>query len=237
MTWGRAAGHVSRVPRTALAAVLLGVWAGVAAGTTVAAAATPTATAMATGTATGDAAEGCPPSGVTVVVDFGELAADPAEALRTACDPDVADERAYTSIEDAGFDLEDATREPGFLCRVAGVPTTDPCVKAAPADAYWGLWWADGEGGDWVYASQGAGTLRTPEGGLLGLAWHQGAGESSPPSLAPDEVVPGGADVSAPQPGAAEEPEDGSLPLWVPASALAALLAAGVLVTRRRGRA
>src|SRR5690606_1874155 len=77
----------------------------------------------------------CPADGAVVLVDFRELA-DSGEGTRIRCDRTAEGERAGTSIADAGFELEEATRNPGFVCRVQGVPASESCVNAAPADAY-----------------------------------------------------------------------------------------------------
>ena len=57
-----------------------------------------------------------------------------------------------------GVTLGYATRQPGFVCRVNGAPASDPCVNASPANAYWGLWWADGSQASWTYSSYGVGS-------------------------------------------------------------------------------
>lgn len=120
-------------------------------------------------------------SGVTVVVDFAELGG----GLTAGCDPDVEDERARAMLADAGYSLTMATKSPGFVCRVNGLPADDPCVDAAPPDRYWSVWWADGDGGSWVYSSRGVDSLRVPDGGYLAMAWHQGNGKAEPPATVP----------------------------------------------------
>lgn len=196
------------------------------------------ATAQAvTAQADAEPASGCAEGGVSVLVDFGDLAADRGVDVRTGCDDEAEGERAAQSLADAGIELTYATRSPGFVCRVDGVPADDPCVNAAPADAYWSVWWAEA-GGDWVYASQGVATLRTPVDGHLALVWHRGAEKVAPPSVDPGAVDPGAVDAvtgDAATPAAAEEAD--GLPGWVVPAALAALVAAGALVVVRRRQA
>ncbi len=116
--------------------------------------------------------------GASVIVDFAQLG-----GVRAGCDTSVAGQTAQGVFADAGFPL---TMAPGgFVCRVSGVPTQDNCADAAPADAYWSLWTADGKGGGWVYASRGVGSLRVPEGGYVAFSWHQGSGRAAPPSVTP----------------------------------------------------
>ncbi|WP_110181797.1 hypothetical protein [Nocardioides solisilvae] len=182
----------------------------------------------------------CPDDGVVVLVEPGRLAAEVGgDDARVACDPSADGERAGTSFADAGFTLDQATRSPGFVCRVEGAPASDPCVNAAPADAYWSLWWAEADG-DWVYSTRGVGTLRAPQGGHLALVWHEGDGEAEPPATSPEEaaaaVRAGGGDVlpAEREPGVADA---GGLPVWVPLAVLGGLLGAGVVLTLRRRRA
>lgn len=180
----------------------------------------------------------CPTEGARVVVDFGDLTDGGAEeSIRTACDDDVSGERAEKTIADAGFALTYATRQQGFICRVDGVPSTDPCVNAAPADAYWSVWWAEA-GGEWVYATRGVGTLRTPAGGHVALVWHRGDGEAAAPSVSPgaaSEIVLGPEDGADAASGSDDDSTDG-LPTWLAPAVLVLLLAAagGVVLARRR---
>lgn len=121
--------------------------------------------------------------GVSVVVDYRELGG----STVTACAPDGGGKSAAAIFASVGVSLSYATRQPGFVCRVNGVPTSDPCVNASPANAYWGLWWADGSKPSWTYSSSGVGSLTVPAGGSVGWSWQQDrpAGGSVPPSVAP----------------------------------------------------
>ncbi len=66
-------------------------------------------------------------SGVTVVVDFNSLGG----GVQGACVNRGG--RASSLFTSAGFPLKYAQRQPGFVCRVSGVPTSDPCTNTAPA--------------------------------------------------------------------------------------------------------
>ncbi len=126
-------------------------------------------------------AEACSTAtGVTVVVDFNGLGG----GVQGACLADGGGEKASVLFEEGGFALTYAQREPGFVCRVAGVPTSDPCVNTSPANAYWGLWWSDGKNGRWTYSSLGAASLRIPDGGYAAFSWDDVEG-SAEPSYAP----------------------------------------------------
>jgi hypothetical protein len=119
--------------------------------------------------------------GVSVVVDYRELGG----GVTTACAADGAGKSATAIVESVGVSLTYAQRQPGFVCRVNGVPTSDPCVTTSPADAYWGLWWSDGKSGSWTYSSYSSGSLTVPAGGSVGWAWKQGSGNAAPPGVAP----------------------------------------------------
>ncbi|MCW2756816.1 MAG: hypothetical protein JWO46_562 [Nocardioidaceae bacterium] len=118
--------------------------------------------------------------GVTVVVDFHELGG----GVQQVCDSGGAGKSAATQFTESGFTLTRVQRQPGFVCRVNGAPSEDPCVNTPPADAYWGLWWSDGTSGSWTYASQGVDSLKVPEGGYVALSWN-GSATKSPPGAAP----------------------------------------------------
>ena len=128
-------------------------------------------------------AAACPSSdGVTVVVDFNELGG----GLKQVCDQDGGGKAAADLFTGNGFPLAYVQRQPGFVCRVSGKPNEDqdPCINTPPADAYWGLFWSDGESGNWVYSSERAGTLNIPGGGYVAFAW-QGSSSSAEPGVSP----------------------------------------------------
>src|SRR4051794_4088967 len=115
-------------------------------------------------------------SGVSVVVEFNELGG----GVQQACDPEGGGRAGDRVLRDAGFALDYVQRFPGFVCRIAGLPADDPCVNTPPADAYWGLWWSDGESGKWTYSSLGVASLTLPAGGYLAMVWDGSAGEVRP---------------------------------------------------------
>ena len=115
--------------------------------------------------------------GVTVVVDRASLGG----GASSGCDGDGG--TATDNFADTGVALTYAQREPGFVCRVNGVPQNDPCQNASPRDAYWGLWWSDGRSGRWRYSSVGVGSLSVPAGGSV--AFRFSTGDSTPPAVAP----------------------------------------------------
>jgi hypothetical protein len=114
--------------------------------------------------------------GVTVVVDFHQLGG----GVQTACDPGGGGSHASTQLTDVGHVLTYAQRQPGFVCRVDGSPSSDPCVNTSPADAYWSVWWSDGKSGQWSFSSQGVGSLTVPEGGYVALSWQGGSSKAAP---------------------------------------------------------
>ncbi|WP_210438330.1 hypothetical protein [Nocardioides xinjiangensis] len=121
--------------------------------------------------------------GVSVVVDFRELGG----STITACAPDGGGRSAAAVFASVGVQLSYAQRQPGFVCRVNGAPSSDPCVNASPTDAYWGLWWADGSSASWSYSTSGVGGLVVPAGGSVGWSWQQDRAGSGPvpPGVAP----------------------------------------------------
>ena len=117
--------------------------------------------------------------GVTVVVDFHQLGG----GAQASCDSGGAGEYAAAQFKDAGHTLTYVQNEP-FVCRVDGVPSSDPCVRTPPADAYWSLWWSDGTSGTWHFATTGVASLKVPAGGYVALSWQSG-GAQVPPGVAP----------------------------------------------------
>lgn len=139
-----------------------------------------------------------PGAGVSVVVDFRELGG----GLHTHCDAGGGGKSAAALFADSGYGLTYATRQPGFVCRVSGVPGDDPCVNTSPVTAYWGLYWSDGSNGSWAYSSRGADSLIVPAGGSVAFAW-QGSGQRGAPTVSPPVVAtptPTTAPTSAPSP-------------------------------------
>jgi hypothetical protein len=115
-------------------------------------------------------------SGVSVVVDFHQLGG----GVKTFCDAGGAGEYADAQFVGAGHALTYVQRQPGFVCRVDEVPSSDPCVVTPPATAYWSLWWSDGRSGTWSYASTGVASLKVPQGGYVALSWQQGKAKAAP---------------------------------------------------------
>jgi hypothetical protein len=146
-----------------------------------------TSAAAAAGTAVAPAhAATCPSaSGVSVVVDFGGLGG----GVQSACDPG-SGETAWKQLEDTGFALTTVQRQPGFVCRVKGLPgeETEACVDTPPEDAYWALFWSDGKSGAWQYSSVGAASLKVPEGGSVALAWQSSESQRLPGAAPPEHA-------------------------------------------------
>ena len=113
---------------------------------------------------------------MTVVVDYHQLGG----GVQQACDADGGGKVASTVFPDSGFPLTYVQRQPGFVCRVAGAPSSDPCVNTPPASAYWSLWWSDGKSGTWTYASTGVGSLKVPDGGYVAFSWQGQDGKAAP---------------------------------------------------------
>lgn len=137
------------------------------------------------GTPVAAVADTCGPgTGVSVVVDFRELGG----GLHTHCDAGGGGKSAAALFADSGYALTYATRQPGFVCRVSGVPASDPCVNTSPVTAYWGLYWSDGSNASWAYSSRGADSLIVPAGGSVAFAW-QGSGQRGVPSVTPPSAA------------------------------------------------
>ena len=183
-------------------------------------------------------AAGCPSaSGVTLVVDFNELG--PPNEQR--CVASGGGSTAAELLEGNGFPLTYVQRQPGFVCRVSGLPRQDPCVNTPPADAYWSLWWSDGSSRTWSYATTSAGSLEIPDGGYVALAWDQVDGDLAP-STTPSRHAAGaaaGPSSAAPDAGPSSTADDpAGLPSWVATAGIALLFAVAggtALLRRRRG--
>ena len=169
--------------------------------------------------------------GVTVVVEPGSLGGVPA----VRCDPEVAGEVVAETTTDAGFELDYVVGQP-FVCRIDGLPApaAQGCDRIPPDDAYWGLFWSDGESGEWTYAALGVSALEVPDGGFIGWRWQDSPARQAPAVLPTGEaaqVSPADGGGAAPEP--ASEDEDGWLML-VAGGSMAGLVAAAAAVARRR---
>ena len=153
----------------------------------------------------------CPnATGVTVVVDFQELGG----GVNVVCAPGPV-ASGLEAMRVAGIAYQTAQRFPGFVCRIAGQPASDPCVNTSPASAYWAYWIA-APGGSWCYSTFGAGSRRPPPGTFEGwsFALDRTAAELPPPRFDPPAVPAGAAPItlnasdcaSTPQPPASSPP-------------------------------
>lgn len=142
-------------------------------------------------------------TGLTVVVEGASGG--------TRCVGD-AHRTVWSATEAAGHSLTPVTRSPGAVCRVNGFPSSadEKCIVMPPPDAYWALFHADGRGGGWTYAQQGAGSLRLPAGSWV--AWvFQGANARTNPRATPLGPAPSTPKPVA-SPGPSSTPSSGSTP-------------------------
>ena len=151
--------------------------------------------------ASGRCAEG---SGVTVVVDFGPLGG----GTRVGCAPGGADQPGSQVVPAAGFPMTYVSGAP-FVCRISGLPDADEedCSGTPPADAYWGLFWSDGDPATWTYATVGITGLEVPEGGSIGWRWQDGGGRDLP-GAAPNADPPTDEPSEEPSDEPSDEPGD-----------------------------
>ena len=123
-------------------------------------------------------------SGVTVVVDFTAFG----RGVVTACaagDPS----SGLDALAKAGFSWTGVQQQPGFVCRIDGLPDAqqEACVRTPPADAYWAYFHA--EDGEWEYAAQGAGSHDPEPGDTEGWAFGKEAKPSTPPPARPSPTA------------------------------------------------
>lgn len=162
--------------RPLLVAVLL------VAGLTGSATSTPAAAAPAQ--ATGECAT---TDGVTVVVSFNELRGGQTLTRCASGSPG----SGFEVLSRVGLPATQPQRMPGFVCRIDGLPSDDPCINTPPTSAYWAYWVAP-RGGDWCYSNLGPGR-KPPPGTVEGWSFSKGRGGSSParPAIAPPPPIPG----------------------------------------------
>jgi hypothetical protein len=115
--------------------------------------------------------------GVTVVVDFGSLGG----GIQQRCDSNGGGRAASEVMSATGFSLTYVTGQ-AFVCRIDGLPTPEDesCARTPPSDAYWGLFWSDGDPATWIYSSEGVASLEVPEGGSIGWRFQNGGGRTVP---------------------------------------------------------
>jgi hypothetical protein len=147
----------------------------------------------------------CPDgAGVTVVVDFAGFR----DEVLVRCAPAPVDS-GYDALTKAGFDWTPTQRQPGFLCRIEGLPADDPCATTPPADAYWGYWRAE-HGGTWTYSDRGPATTSPPPGPVEG--WRFSTGDDAPPRMAPPAAAPAPSPAPSPTSSASPSPAPSQTP-------------------------
>lgn len=104
------------------------------------------------------------------------------------------------ALEAAGFPVTRVQTQPGFICRIAGTPAEEPCVRTPSASSYWAYYHAD-LGGQWAYSQFGADNRRPAAGTVEGWAYGAGAVPGPVPGLPVDDPGP------QPEPDPQPEPE------------------------------
>lgn len=164
-----------RPARRGAAAALLGALLLLAAG--------PSANVGAAGASRSVANGACPgDTGVTVVVDFG---AEGGTSVR--CAPG-SPRSGFDALREAGFTITPVSTNPGFLCRIDGVPADDDCRRVPPASRYWAYFSAS-RGGAWSYEDTG-GSRRPVAGSVEGWSFGDGAPPRTPPPAAAAAPTP-----------------------------------------------
>lgn len=109
------------------------------------------------------------------MVDFGNVGGD--VAVGCAGSPGTG----FDALTQAGFSLTFVQSQPGFVCRINGLPDAadEDCVDTPPADAFWSYWLAD-PGGTWTSSQLGGATPVETE--LVG--WAFSLGTRTPPRYA-----------------------------------------------------
>ncbi|WP_252974869.1 hypothetical protein [Janibacter melonis] len=137
------------------------------------------APALAVSAAPGQAAACQGTSGVTVVVQYSG-------GVDVRCAPGDPTSGA-DALKKAGFTVTDVQTQPGFVCRISGQPSSDPCVRTPPGSASWSFWRAEA-GGSWAYSSYGAYSPQSDPAPGSYQGWRFGAGSApawSVPAPAP----------------------------------------------------
>jgi hypothetical protein len=125
-------------------------------------------------------AASCTAPSVAVVVDFGHFGG----GIQRGC---VAPGGTGLQVLAAVFAVTQVQREPGFVCRINGLPTQaqDACINTPPSNAYW-AYFHGRAGSGWVYSAGSAATYVPPPGTVEGWAFGGGA----PPGVSVASVLP-----------------------------------------------
>jgi hypothetical protein len=125
-------------------------------------------------------AAGCTAPSVAVVVDFGHFGG----GIQRGC---VAPGGTGIQVLAAVFAVTQVQREPGFVCRINGLPTKaqDACINTPPSNAFW-AYFHGRAGSGWVLSAVGAATYVPPPGTVEGWAFGGGA----PPGVSVASVLP-----------------------------------------------
>lgn len=156
---------------------------------------------------------------VTVVVDFGALAPDPA----TGCASSPAN--GLDALVQAGFSVTEVASIRGMVCRIDELPEST-CGAAPPAKEYWSYWRAGSDDAEWAYSPVGGADARPDAGDVEGWVFGDG---STPPALAPD-------DAAAATEGHGPDEDDETSFTWLIAVAALAVIAALAIWRMRRNR-
>lgn len=126
--------------------------------------------------------------GVTVIIDFQELGGGVNVRCTETAPTDGAD-----ALDRAGISWQGVVRwGRGFVCKIAGKPSNDPCIDTPPASAYWSYWLAP-RGGEWCYSNFGVLNRTPPPGSVEGWSFslNKQDGKSPSPRMAPPSLAPG----------------------------------------------
>jgi hypothetical protein len=180
--------------------------------------------------ATATGTEGtCPEGGgVTVIVDFGDLAPQP--LVRCAAGTPAT---GVAALQDAGIEVAGSQKYGlAVACRIQGKPGPDveSCAGMPSATAYWSYWHA-APGGAWTSSQEGAQTAKPVTNGFEGWAYVRPASADAMPT--PPRVAPVRQAV-APAPAPAEEGSSFPWGVVIGAVVIVVVGGAGVVVARRR---
>lgn len=92
-------------------------------------------------------------NGVTVIVDSTSL---PGGSATSSCAPG-SPSSGLAALTSAGYSIAMVATQPGFVCRIGGLPSDQKCVNTPPVDGYWAYFRAS-RGGSWTYSNLGAAT-------------------------------------------------------------------------------